>query len=181
MLKSRLKRAFYYYRLRILRIPDTPYRIAAGFAIGSAVSFTPFMGFHILLGLALCFFLRANYVATAIGTIVGNPWTFPFIWLLTYNTGMWILGLPIDGGFMSKFNGNLFFISPLEAVLPVLGPMVVGGITIGIVAFWVTYLPIISIISHYRRQKEVKKEFKKNFLETKKKVKKKNIGEVNDE
>ena len=29
---------------------------------------------------------------SAIGTAVGNPWTFPFIWAAIYRTGAFILG-----------------------------------------------------------------------------------------
>ena len=43
------RRAGKYYVFRIKRLPGTPYSIACGFALGAAVSFTPFIGFHFLL------------------------------------------------------------------------------------------------------------------------------------
>ena len=38
------------------------------------------------------FVVRGNYLAAAIGTAVGNPWTFPFIWAGTYRLGSFMLG-----------------------------------------------------------------------------------------
>ena len=38
-----------YIQHRLGRLPGTPYRIAAGFACGAAISFTPFLGLHFVL------------------------------------------------------------------------------------------------------------------------------------
>ena len=81
---------------RVARIPDTPASIAAGLAFGTAVSFTPFIGLHLAFSIGIAWAARVNLVAAAIGTLLGNPWTFPFIWLVTYKTGAAFLGL--DGG-----------------------------------------------------------------------------------
>ena len=48
-----LRRIGSYYKRRVARLPGTPHSIAAGFASGAAVSFTPFMGFHFVLGALL--------------------------------------------------------------------------------------------------------------------------------
>ncbi|WP_295813364.1 DUF2062 domain-containing protein, partial [uncultured Nitratireductor sp.] len=47
-----------------------------------------------LLGLADAGYYRAaeRIVAAALGTMVGNPVTFPFIWLATFETGKFLLG-----------------------------------------------------------------------------------------
>lgn len=82
-----------YYRHRMGRLPGTPYYIAAGFASGIAVSLTPFMGLHIMLGVGICWLLRGSVVAMVLGTVLaGNPWTFPLIWIGTYHTGHWLMG-----------------------------------------------------------------------------------------
>jgi uncharacterized protein (DUF2062 family) len=39
----------------------------------------------------MAFLLRANVVASAIGTLIGNPLTFPFIWLSSYKLGTALL------------------------------------------------------------------------------------------
>jgi uncharacterized protein (DUF2062 family) len=64
-----------------------PRGIALGFAARAFVSFTPFIGVHFILAGLLAFALRASILASAIGTVVGNPVSFPFIWLAAYNLG----------------------------------------------------------------------------------------------
>ena len=45
---SGFRRSFSYLWHRIARLPGTPHAIAAGFAFGAAISFTPFIGGHFL-------------------------------------------------------------------------------------------------------------------------------------
>ena len=78
---------------RLARLPGSPYAIACGFAWGAAVSFTPFVGLHFIISGICAYFTRASIIASAIGTAVGNPWTFPFIWALVYNMGVTMLGM----------------------------------------------------------------------------------------
>ena len=51
------------------------------------VSFSPFIGFHFLLAILFAYLLRGNLIAALIGTFVGNPFTFPFIWIFIYKVG----------------------------------------------------------------------------------------------
>ena len=89
----------HYLVKRLTRLPGTPHSIAAGFACGVAISFTPFIGLHTLLSAACCALLvRGNYLAAVVGTLVGNPWTFPFIWLVSYQLGHALLGGPAVAG-----------------------------------------------------------------------------------
>ena len=79
---------------RITRLTGTPHSIAAGAACGVAISFTPFLGFHVISAFLLCLVVRGNYLAAAIGTLVGNPWTLPFLLLASYQLGHALLGGP---------------------------------------------------------------------------------------
>ena len=51
--------------LKLHRLGGTPRSIAAGFACGAAISFTPFVGFHMILAAATAFLLRGNIIASA--------------------------------------------------------------------------------------------------------------------
>ena len=86
------KRYGQFILLKLHRLGGTPRSIAAGFACGAAISFTPFVGFHMILAAATAFLLRGNIIASAVGTVVGNPWTFPFIWISVLYTGRLMLG-----------------------------------------------------------------------------------------
>ena len=44
------------------------------------------------LSVLLSFLVRGNYLAAVVGTLVGNPWTFPLIWLASYQLGHLLLG-----------------------------------------------------------------------------------------
>lgn len=147
-----------YLGIRLARLPGTPYSLAAGFAFGAAVSFTPFVGLHFIFGGLLAWIFRANILASAIGTAVGNPWTFPFIWAATYHLGYWILG--IDGsrdnrfsaGTMDMFFHNLMkngWQSVTDIFLNVIFPMMVGSVPVFIVVWIVFYYPLNILIRNF--------------------------------
>lgn len=144
--RSGWRRASAYFAHRVRRLPGTPYRIAAGFACGTAASFTPFIGFHFLLAALLALLLRGSLLASAIGTVVGNPWTFPFIWAWIFTLGRWILGgesisgLPVDLGFRYIF----------DHPWGVLWPMIVGGVPTGIVIWIAVFLPVRGMVAEYQ-------------------------------
>lgn len=154
-------RAAQYLGHRVARIPDTPANIAAGLAFGAAISFTPFIGLHLAVSIGVAWLLRANLVAAAIGTLVGNPWTFPFIWLLTYKTGVAILGL--EGGiniseFMAGFN---LFENPYDYLKPVLTPLLLGSVPY-ILGVWVlVYFPTKRLIEIKRQRRKWKEKMAK--------------------
>ncbi len=141
------RRSGAYVAHRLRRLPGTPYRIAAGFASGAAVSFTPFIGLHFVLAALLALVLRGNLIAAAIGTAVGNPWTFPFIWLWIYSLGQWVLG----GDSLTALPDNLSFQHIFENPLEVLLPMVVGGIPTAIVAWFVFFWPLQRTVAGYQK------------------------------
>ena len=149
-----------YIRHRLGRLPGTPYRIAAGFACGAAVSFTPFLGLHFVLAALGALALRGNVVASAFGTAVGNPLTFPFILPWIYTLGRTLLGhesateLPADMSF------GFIFDRPLE----ILWPMAVGGLPTGIAAWLITYLIMHRVVSGYQkaqRRRRVRKKLRR--------------------
>ncbi len=155
-------RASLYIAHRVRRLPGTPYRIAAGFACGAAISFTPFIGFHFVGAALLAVIFRGSVVASLIGTTVGNPWTFAVIWPSIYKLGRWILGeSPViaqsqEPDFISLFTGlirallefDLAYI--IDHVSPVLWPMTVGGIPIALVVWVVFFWPVRGLVAEYQ-------------------------------
>jgi uncharacterized protein (DUF2062 family) len=141
------RRSSAYFAHRVRRLPGTPYRIAAGFACGAAISFTPFIGFHFVGAALLAFLMRGSLMASAIGTVVGNPWTFPFIWAWAYLVGTWALGGSGFSELPDKLSFNYIFERPME----VLWPMTVGGVPTAIVAWFAFFLPIRRMVSEYQR------------------------------
>ncbi|MGH6948942.1 MAG: DUF2062 domain-containing protein [Kiloniellales bacterium] len=144
-----------YFAHRLRRLPGTPGWIAAGFASGAAISMTPFYGLHFLLSVLLALLVRGSLVASALGTVIGNPWTIPPIaawnfWLghrmLGGNT--WI-GLPEHISFQYII-GNLWTIMT-DHFWEIFWPIMVGSIPTAIVAWFAFYFPLRSLVASYQR------------------------------
>ncbi|MEO3429770.1 DUF2062 domain-containing protein [Pelagibius sp. CAU 1746] len=141
------RRSGAYVAHRLRRLPGTPYRIAAGFASGAAVSFTPFIGLHFVLAALLALLVRGNIIAAAIGTAIGNPWTFPLIWIWTYSLGRWVLGADSLTALPDDLSFQHIFENPLEVLLP----MVVGAIPTALVAWFVFFWPLQRTVAGYQK------------------------------
>ena len=86
------RRAWSCQFLRLVRLKACPHKISLGFAAGAFASFLPLVGLHFILAAALAFAVRGNIIASAVGTVVGNPLTFPMIWFATYKVGLTLTG-----------------------------------------------------------------------------------------
>ena len=128
---------------RLTRLPGTPHSIAAGFACGTAISFTPFIGLHLIGGVLLSFIVRGNYIACAVGTLLGNPATFFFIWPATYQLGHWILG---SRAIMPRSSEAWTLAWLLENYERLVWPMTVGGVPLGILAGLLTYFLVVRAV-----------------------------------
>lgn len=160
---------------RVGRLPGSSYSIAAGFACGAAASFTPFIGLHFVLAAILAWIIRANIVTSAIGTIVGNPWTFPFIWVWIYNLGHWITDK--DPLHAESMDFIVFFSGVTEATLrgdmaylmksaaPVLWPMFVGSLPTAVGA-WVIFYFLLKPLVHAYQVKRMKRMQKKKLQDS---------------
>ncbi len=159
------KRSIRYVLKRLSRLRTSPHAIAIGAAAGVVVSFTPFLGFHFLLAGLLAWSLRGSIIASALGTFFGNPLTFPFIWVGSYQLGSRILGLEpgLDGsGLAASLHGATTSIaraswetlwSALEALWPImLKPMAVGGLPMGLVAGLISYYPVRKLAGAYQHR-----------------------------
>ena len=143
-------RLLLYYKHRLVRLPDSSYRIAAGLACGAAVSFTPFIGLHVLLAIVLAYAMRANVVAALIGTIVGNPWTFPLIWTIIYWMGSIATGSGASAVLTDVIDAEQLFFSPVQALKPVLVPMIIGGVPLAVLVWWIVYWPTYQVVERYK-------------------------------
>jgi uncharacterized protein len=77
--------------LEFLGREDPLEHVAAAIALGVALGFTPFLGLHLVLALGLATLFRVNRLDAALGTFVGNPWTFPPVFALGYRLGRILL------------------------------------------------------------------------------------------
>ena len=61
------------FKMKIYKIRDFPDSVAIGLAWGVAISFTPLLGFHLIICYAGTISMRGNLVAATVGSVVGNP------------------------------------------------------------------------------------------------------------
>ncbi|MEM7072754.1 MAG: DUF2062 domain-containing protein [Pseudomonadota bacterium] len=127
------RRLSIYWSVRLLRLGENRSQIARGFAFGAALSFTPLIGLHILFAAAMAWLTGANVPAAAIGTLVGNPWTFPFIWWWIYWLGSRVLGSSFDASQQIAATGEIPDLLDmaklaLEHIEHLIAPMMIGGL-----------------------------------------------------
>lgn len=146
-------RTLSYVGHRLKRLPGSPHSIAAGFACGAAISFTPLIGAHLTIGLLMAWLMGANLIATGIGTVVGNPWTFPFIWYWNYRLGAMMLGMDTHLG-EDAFSIASIMENPMSQIGPLLKPMAVGSVPTFVVAWVGFYFPLRGIINGYQRRRQ---------------------------
>ena len=133
-------------------MPASSYAISAGFACGSMVSFTPLLGLHFVLAVVFSYLLRANYIAALIGTIVGNPISFPFIWSLIYKVGAFIVDKSHD-----NLSPNINFEIIIKQTYDIFIPMLVGGAVLAIPVWVLTYFITYSFVSSFKKAR-IKKQ-----------------------
>jgi uncharacterized protein (DUF2062 family) len=169
------RRAFQYLVHKMKRLPDTPHKIALGLSCGIFVSFSPFFGFHFIYAALCAWMIRANILASLIGTFFGNPLTFPFIAAMSLNFGRYIMGInAVDEGsvkaaFVDAFSGmwqtfiSWFGYGPsawdliLEFFRDIFVPYYVGGILPGVIAAAIAYFLLRPLVAAYqlrRRRKQ---------------------------
>jgi uncharacterized protein (DUF2062 family) len=152
-----LGRSMQYFWKRIVRLRATPHAIAAGVASGAFAAFLPFLGLHILIAAALAWVIRGNILAAALGTTaVGNPLSFPLIWAATYAGGRLLLHTgPASAAPLHL--GQLRHMHFAALWHPLLEPMTIGGIPLGIVAGAILYFPTRAAVSAFRNARRARR------------------------
>ena len=129
---KKISRFFKLQTYKIIRIKDFPESVAIGLAWGASVSVTPLLGLHLIICYTGTWIMRGNLVAATVGTIVGNPWTFPFFFYLDYKIGVFLY---FDE--MENYEIKLqFLIKNFEELFL---PTLFGSIPVAILVWLITY------------------------------------------
>jgi uncharacterized protein (DUF2062 family) len=146
---------------RLVNLRASPHEIALGCAAGAFASVTPLLGVQ-TIGRADRALLRANVPAAVIGTFVGNPLSWPFIWVSTYVMGLHIVGL--DGVFdPAAVERNILllwsavverspqlFDTTAALLWPLLWPMLAGSVPLGLLAAAIVYYISRNVVRAWR-------------------------------
>lgn len=147
-------RSAQYFAKRVLRLSATPHAVALGVALGVFASFLPFLGLHLVLAIVLAWLMAGNMVAAALGTAIGNPLTFPLIWGSTYEVGRLILYGRSGHLDALSLGAALRQFSFADLWHPVLKPMTVGAVPLGLAFAVVFYVLTRWATAAFRRRRE---------------------------
>jgi uncharacterized protein len=150
------KAGFRRFLRQLLHLGDSPERTALAFSVGVFLGFSPFIGLHTVLALAIAFLFRLNRLAVLIGAYVNMPWTYAPVASFGTALGFYALGtesrLPtIDWGSTSN---ESFWRQMFSDVHHLLLPFVVGNLIIATLAGLVSYLIVRRILVRHHRRKE---------------------------
>lgn len=163
-------RLLHYYNHRLFRSGDSTYKITAGLATGVAISFSPFLGTHFFQTIFITWLIKANMFAGFAGTVWGNPWTFPFIFMLSYKVGIFICMLfgASDSILMPSYMTfeyfskepvlflSYIFSNPIKLLLP----LTIGGYICALICWPFAYLMLYRPVRYARslyRLRRIKK------------------------
>ena len=153
----KLKRFFVY---RVLHVDDTPHRIALGLAIGIFITWTPTMGFQMLLTVLLASLVRANKFVGVPFVWISNPVTAVPLYGFNFIVGTWVLpgehsferfyasvskAAFAGGGWLNKVAAWW------EATIDFFWPLWVGSIVVAVVLAVPTYITTRWAIVRYRK------------------------------
>lgn len=133
-------RSLQYFSKRIFRLKATPHAVAAGVAAGVFASFFP-LGLHFVVAALVCWLIAGNLVAALLGAAVGgNPLTVPLLWGASWETGKLILHRHVTSkGPPAHLSDMLHNMSFDQLWGPVLKPLTIGAIPLGILFGFVFY------------------------------------------
>ena len=149
-----------YVLYRLKRLSESPHAVALGFAVGVFSAATPFLGTHMVMAALIAWAVGGSIVAAVLGTFFGNPLTYPLLWYTTYEVGHLMLG-----GRAVKHNidlSNGIFQSSLEKLWPILKPMSLGCIPVGLALAALSYVLSLSRAEALDRVQLVRHEVKAN-------------------
>ena len=149
----------------ILKLDDPPNKVALGFAIGIFISFTPFLGLHLVLAAILSWIFRTRIRVAALATLFCNPWTMPFI----YGSNLIVGNKLLNGTSSINIRYLLNMVNRLGKDLLTLDyraikfffhefmyvakPFALGTIIMGTLSALISYIIVLVVLKHLKNKK----------------------------
>jgi uncharacterized protein (DUF2062 family) len=154
-MKIDLARFFRAAYLKIIRINDSPHKIAGGFALGVFLGILP--GAGPMASVVLAYFFQVNKAAALAGSLLTNSWFSVVTFALAIKTGAWLTGSKWQElyeqakALVTPFDWRKFFDG---SSLPIIKPLLAGYAAIGLVSGAVIYAVVWLIVIAYRKRKK---------------------------
>lgn len=163
---SSYRRSLVYFGKRILRYSASPHAVSAGVAAGVFASFTPFLGFHLLIAILIAMMIRGNSIVAGISTLFGNPLTFPLIWAISLQVGFLLTSsnasIPserpmdlVDSEAVSPtyqiWSGFWDFWANLSSEIG--WPLLIGSLPCGLISGIIVYVVMFYLVTVYQKSR----------------------------
>ncbi len=142
---NKISRFFNLLYRKLVKINDTPQRIALGLGLGVTLGIIP--GTGPLAALFLAFILKVNRASALLGSLLTNTWLSFVTFALAIKSGSLVLGLTLEevyqdwNSFLIDFHWvELFKVSILKLILPVLRGYIIVGFCLGFAVYLITLI-----------------------------------------
>lgn len=149
-------RSMRYFIKRVLRLSASPHAVAAGVAAGVFSTFTPFIGAHILIAVLIAWSIGGNLIAAALGTMFGNPLTFPLIWTGALGLGRFLLNTPEPEEGDMDLGDMVRELELTQLWEPFIKPMMVGGAPLGLATAMAVYFLTRWSVNGFRERRRAR-------------------------
>ncbi len=146
---------------RMLSQPGAPERVALGAAIGFFIGWLPIMGVQMVVCLAICSVVRANFLATIPGVWLSNPVTVLPMYYFINQIGAWIAGQAISWNRMEHvfekatnlgvWDGSIYLFTEMGHVTLA---MFIGGAIVGLINAIIVYPIVLRLVRRYQRHRD---------------------------
>lgn len=132
----------------VVRVKDSPRKIAISFAIGVLIGMSPFLGIHTVMGIIVAWLFKLNKFVTIIGVYITNPWTIVPIYTFATWFGAKLLG--IDSIIPSINWNDIKLADIIKELGTLLWPFVVGTTLLGFLSAIVGYIVVYHAVVRNR-------------------------------
>ncbi len=146
---TRLWRAVRLHRLRLVRLPSTPHRIALGVGLGMLIGSIPLIPSQMVLAGAVAWLLRASPTAAIVTTLYSNPVTCGPLYVLFFAIGSFLL--PSMNVALPDDLANLT--SLLSMGWDVYLVLCAGGVVFGAVTGVLAYVAAYRMVAAYQQRR----------------------------
>jgi len=128
----------------VIKLKESPHKIALAFSTGVFIGMSPLLGLHIILGVTAAWLFRLNTFAIIAGVYVMNPWTIVPIYAFSTWLGARCLGLEQMIPEIDWSNGTFSYI--LSRLKHLLVPFLFGTFLVGSITSFISYVIIYRAI-----------------------------------
>jgi uncharacterized protein (DUF2062 family) len=149
---------------RFIKIRGEPQDIAMGLALGLFLGVSPMFGLQVWIAILLAALFKWNKIAAALGTVISNPFTTPFIYAATYYVGskLFDTGKILPAGLAWDFNTLVRILSKTPQVF---WAWTLGGVILGLplacFGYYLSYAAIIRYRTKLRQRVVERRKFLK--------------------